>query len=261
MIHTIVDDMPKRPSAKKSFLLMALLVLGVLSLAVYVNVWKEDRRVAEVVVEGNRITAAKDILLLARVSPNARLFDLDLYAIEQRVMKNEYVKTVAVHRDIPNRVRITIDERIPVAAIVLDRLYYLDAEGFVLPPARSQYIFDLPVLSGSIAANDCIAGRQTKNATVREALRILSVARQVGDEVYRNISEIRLDGNREFIFYTAEFGIPVILGRDRIGAKLVKFDSFWNSAAVREGADRLQYVDLRFEDQVVVRWNHKDAHS
>ena len=261
MSDRVIDESTKRSSAKKSFLLMALLILALFALTVYVNAWKEDRRVTEVVVEGNRITAAKDILVLARVSPNAWLFDLDLYSIEQRVLKNEYVKSVAVHRDVPNRVRITIDERIPVAAIVLDRLYYLDADGFVLPPARSQHIFDLPVLSGSIAVEDCIAGKQTKSASVREALRILSIAREVSDELYRNISELRLDGNRGFIFYTSEFGILVILGRDRIGPKLVKFDSFWSSAAVREGADRLQYVDLRFEDQVVVRWNHKDAHS
>ncbi|MBI5473922.1 MAG: FtsQ-type POTRA domain-containing protein [Ignavibacteriae bacterium] len=254
-------DTPKRPSAKKSFLLMALLLLTLLALAVYVNAWKEECRAIEVLVEGNRISSSKEILALAKVSPNARLFELDLYAIEQRVLNMEYVKSAAVHRDIPNRVRISIDERVPVAAIVLDKLYYLDAEGVVLPPARSQYIFDLPVLNGSMATATLIAGKQTTDATVREALRILSVAREVGDDVYKNISELRLDANREFMFYTSEFGIPVVLGREHIGAKLVKFEGFWNSAVVREGVDMLQYIDLRFEDQVVVRWSHKDAHS
>jgi cell division septal protein FtsQ len=170
---------------------------------------------------------------------------------------------VAVHRDIPNRVRISIEERIPVAAIVLDKLYYLDSEGYVLPPARSQFIFDLPVLTGALPENEFAAGKQTKNKNVRDALYVLSVAKDVDEEMYRNISELRLDGMKDFVFYTAEFGIPVVLGREQVGPRLVKFDSFWKSVVVRNGASELQYIDLRFEDQVVVRWNHNegDVHS
>lgn len=249
------EERPKTSGAKKQFLLMALLVLVLTGVAIYANVWKENRRVAEVVVEGNRILAAKDILVQAKVPANSLMFELDLYAIEQRVLKNDYVKSVAVHRDIPNRVRISIEERVPVAAMVLDRLYYLDAEGYVLPPARSQFIFDLPVLAGVLPENEFAAGKQTKNSNVRDALYVLSVAKDVDEEMYRNISELRLDGNKDFVFYTAEFGIPVILGRDEIGTRLVKFESFWKSVVARQGADQLQYIDLRFDEQVVVRWN------
>jgi cell division protein FtsQ len=225
----------------------------VLSVAVYANMWKENRRVAEVVVEGNRIIPAKDILTLAKVPANSLLFDLDLYEIEQRVVKNEFVKSAAVHRDIPNRVRITVEERVPVAAMTMnDRLYYLDAEGNVLPPARSQFIFDLPVLTGSLPAAEFVAGKPTKNREALEALYILSVAKEVDEDLYGNISEIRLASGTDCMMYTSDAGIPVIIGRDNIGAKLVKFDAFWRSIVARQGADALQYIDLRFDDQVVV---------
>lgn len=255
-------DPHKTGGAKKHFLLMVLLVLAMFGVAMYANAWKENRRVAKVAVEGNRILPAKDILALAKVPNHSLLFELDLYAIEQRVMKSEYVKSVAVHRDVPNRVRISIAERVPVAAMAMNKLYYLDADGFVLPPARSQFIFDLPVLTGSLPESDLVGGKQTTNRNVLDALYILSVAQKVDEEIYRNISEIRLDGNKDFVFYTAEFGIPVILSRDQVGAKLVKFDSFWKSVVARNGAHKLQYIDLRFEDQVVVRWNRNggDVH-
>ncbi len=249
---------PKKTNAKKHFLLMILLGAVLLGLAIYANVWKENRRATEVVVEGNRILAAKDILVLAVVPGNSLMFELDLFAIERRVSKNPYIKSVAVHRDIPNRVRISIEERVPVAAFVLDRLYYLDADGYVLPPARSQSIFDLPVLTG-LPSGGFVSGARTKNRDALDALSILSVAQAIDGELYRNISEIHFEENKDAVFYTAEFGIPVVLGREQVGINLVKFDAFWKSVVAKNGAQQLQYIDLRFEDQVVVRWNHTPA--
>lgn len=244
---------------KRNFVLMALLVVILAGTAIYANVWKENRHINDVVVEGNKIVAVKDILALAKVPSGTLLFELDIYAVEQRVTKNEFVRSVAVHRDIPNRVRITIEERIPVAAMVMDKLYYLDVEGVVLPPATSQFIFDLPVITGVAQGSDCTPGKRTKSKNVLAALELLATARDIDEEVYRNISEIHIDGDKDFVFYTAEFGIPVLLGRDRIGQKLVKFEAFWKSVAAQQGAHLLQYVDLRFEDQVVVRWNRTDG--
>ena len=249
---------PKKINAKKHFLLMILLGGGILGVAIYANVWKESRRATDVVVEGNRILAAKDILTLAAVPGNGQMFELDLYAIEQRVNKNPYVKSVAVHRDIPDRIRISIEERVPVAIVVMDRLYYIDAEGYVLPPARSQSIFDLPVLTG-LPSGEFVSGVRTKNRDALDALSILAVAQEIDEELYRNISEIHFEENKDAVFYTSEFGIPVVLGREQVGINLVKFDSFWKSVVAKNGAQQLQYIDLRFEDQVVVRWNHTPA--
>jgi cell division protein FtsQ len=266
MTTTVEHNTPetiKKASAKKHFLLMALLVIVVVVVAVYANMWKENRGVGEVVVEGNKIISTKDILAIAKVPSGAMMFELDLFAIEQRVMKNEFVKSVAVHRDVPNRVRISIEERVPVAAMVMDKLQYLDAEGYVLPPARSLFIFDLPVLSGSLPKDELLAGKQTKNKNVLDALYMLSVAKEVDEEMYRNISEIRIDGGKDLMFYTAEFGIPVIVGRGSIGTKMVKFDGFWREVVARNGAHDLQYIDLRYDEQVVVRWSREqgDVHS
>jgi cell division septal protein FtsQ len=252
---TITVKMPARSAAKISFLLMALLLVVLAGIAVYANVWKGSRRVVEVTVEGNRIVAAKDILALAKVPANNLMFDLDLYAIEQRILKNEYVKSAAVYRDIPNRIRITIEERVPVVAIVLERLCYLDDEGVILPPARSQFIFDLPLLTGMMTESELTYGKPTTNKNVLQGLEILSVAKAVDKEMYRNISEICLEANKGFVFYTAEFGVPVVLGRGDIGTKLVKFEGFWKSVVSRNSPEDLQYIDLRFNDQVVVQWS------
>jgi len=81
-------------------------------------------------------------------------------------------------------------------------------------------------------------------------------AQHVSDDLYRRISEIRIERAREVVLYTAEYGVPVVFGRGDVGIKLVKFDSFWREIVSHHGAHELAYIDLRFEDQVVVRWNH-----
>jgi cell division protein FtsQ len=249
-----MDKETKMSPAKKHFLLMALLALMLVGMAVYANLWKENRRVEEVVVEGNRVIPSREILALAKVPANALLFELDLFEIERRVQKNEFVKSAAVHRDLPNRVRITVEERTPVAAVVMNgRPYYLDADGVVLPPARSPFIFDLAVLTGALPTAELLVGRQTKNRTVLDALHVLAVARAIDEHLHANISEVKLNGGAGMMLYTSDAAVPVILGRTNIGAQLVKLAAFWKEVVARQGAENMQYIDLRFEEQVVVR--------
>jgi len=55
------------------------------------------------------------------------------------------------------------------------------------------------------------------------------------------------------------WGVPMIFGRGEIAMMLVRLEAFWNDVVHERGSDNLQYVDLRFDDQVVVRWNKKQG--
>lgn len=250
----VYDEGTRRTRPVLHVALMVLLVGALGTMAFYANHWKEDRRVRRVIVENNRLIQTKDILTLAAIPPESKLFELDLFAIEQRLLKNPFIRAVGVHRDLPDRVRLSISERVPVAAILADVMVYVDDEGFVLPTIRSQDIFDLPVVSGTFHPQDLVPGKKTANRTVHRVLSFLRLAQEVNRDLYTNISEVRLAPGGELMFYTAEFGIPVIIGTEQFGPRLVTFEGFWKEIVVREGAHRLQYIDLRFQDKVVVRW-------
>jgi cell division protein FtsQ len=235
--------------------LTALLLSGVVTMAVTANSWKRGFRVLRVRTEGNSIVADSDIVRMAAILKNGKLFDVDLNGARLRVQQNPFMKSVAVAREIPDGIAITVTERTPIAALILDRILYLDAEGYVLPPVRSGHMFDLPVITGDVPLADCLPGQQIRTRRLREALEILTTAERIGVDLYHMISEVHCAGDSTYVLFTAETGVPVVLGRGDIAVKLVKLDGFWKQIVMQRGATQLKTVDLRFADQVVVRWD------
>lgn len=243
-------------------LLMVVLLMISVAAVVWANVWKSDLRVAAVHVSGNTIVSDKEVLSLANISTNERLYGIDLLAAQRRILQNAFIRSAAVNREAPNRISITVEERVPLAAVVLEKIEYLDADGVVLPPVRSSNIFDLPVVTGAFRPSEFVPGKQTAFTDVNEALEILATARRINDALYRRISEVHVEPGKDIVLYTSEYGVPVIVGHGDAAEKLVKLDGFWKQVILHQGADQLAYVDLRFEDQVVVRWNHDaEAHT
>ena len=246
---------PRRP--RTTGLVMVLLLIATVGVTLGANMWTRDFTVKEVRAEGNRIVSSSDIISLAAIPKNQKLFEVDLNQARKRVQSNQFIKTVAVNRDVPDRISITVEERVPVAAIACDRILYLDAEGVVLPPARSEFIFDLPVITGALPAAECVPGKRVASDALHEALQIAVTAQKVNDDFYRLISEVHIDAGGSIELYTSESGVPVLFGRGDVAAKMVKLEAFWKEFVSQRGAGELKYIDLRFEDQVVVRWNQE----
>lgn len=238
------------------FLGLALLV-GLLGAAVIATLgahrWKQDLRVHSIEIYGNRVVSAEEILTLAAVRPDTGLYDVDLRAVQLRVAEHPYIARVAVSRNVPDGMTIEVTEREPLAILPAGRLLAMDAEGRVLPPARAEALFDLPVLTG-IASRDLVPGRVFRDSGVRQALRLLRMAESSGDELYRRISEVHLQPDGALVVYTAESSVPILFGSGDLARKLVTFEGFWRAIVTRRGATELRLVDMRYADQVVARW-------
>ena len=237
-----------------SMLLLAGLVLLTAGVSIGAYVWKSELPVRMADCEGNRIIATDAILRLAAVPMDKRIVDIDLVAIRERVLKNPYFREVSVNRDLPNRILIRVDERVPVAAIIAGKTLYADSEGVMLTGVRSEYVFDLPVITGAQAVQECKPGRKIVHPTLREALQIVMASQRLGNSVSRRISEIHLQTNGELLLYTAEYGVPVNFGRGNIVDKLTLLEGFWTGVVSSRGGQSLRSVDIRFADQVVARW-------
>jgi cell division protein FtsQ len=219
------------------------------------NAWKSSLRINQIKIDGNRIVGANEILQLTQVQMNALLYKVDLTAIQRNVMSHHYIKDAVVERNLPNSIHIQVVERVPIAIVNRPETMYLDENGMVLPRSISHRLFDLPMISGISASEPLALGSIIKQSDVIEALQLLATMKTMNRPMYHNISEVQVRNGGDIVVYSTECGVPIIFGRDEMPSKLVRLETFWNNVVRTRGTQSLQYIDLRYQDQIVVRWN------
>ncbi len=243
------------PKARKYGLLILLSTL--VGLIAFANVWKSSLKVAHVMLTGNRIVDANELFQLANVRHGSLIYDIDLKEIQKNLLSHYYIKDAIVERNLPSTIQLTVEERTPIALVNRPDAVYLDEDGVILPHSVSKALFDLPILTGVRLGPSMTYGSVVQDSDAREALQILTAARLVSSELYHLISEIQIRNGHDVVMYTAEGGVPVIFGEGNVADKLVRLDAFWNDVIRARGLQSLQYVDLRYDDQVVARWSNQ----
>lgn len=258
---------------------LLLILVGMIALLGVSHFWRGGLKVRKLSVEGNHILSEEEILKLAAIPESIGLYELDLTVVETRIEKHSFVKEVMLVRELPSSVRIRVTERHPVAILAGPEPVFIDADLVVLPSIRSKEIFDLPVITGwrgqkssetkvgskGLALYDLQSRRPTTpygtvgplDQGLPRAVNIIETANRMDENLYHLISEVRLLDGDDIVLYSSDFGVPILFGHGDEVRKLVYLHEFWNQVVSREGAAKLQSVDLRFEGQIVARWNRQ----
>jgi cell division septal protein FtsQ len=241
-------------TARRTSVLFALSLGTLAACIVLANIWKTRLVVQHVTVTGNRIVDTNEILQLAQLEPGTRMYDVDLMALQRNLLSHHFLKSATVERDLPSTLHIHVAERVPVAMIHRGDILYVDQDGVLLPHAAPGELFDLPIITGMDPRLPLTIGTQITDPDLQEALSILSMARIITRDMYHQISEVHLRGGGDLVLYAAEGGLPILFGRGAAARKFASLESFWAEVVRERGSQDLEYIDLRFEDQVVVRW-------
>ncbi len=262
------EDVENRPAQKKAKTRPSYLwFLGgiggvVLALFVLSLQWKDTRRVAKVVIEGALYFSEKDVRARASVPAKALLDTVSLGAIRARLVSHPYIRDARVGRTYPDELTIAIDERIPVASFTVNgAIRYIDEEGVVLPYLRSGMPYDLPLITGVPELNRTRIGEVVEGEEYFAALGILVAAMETDSSVYRLISEVDMKDGGDIALYSSEDAVLIKFGRGDERRKFMLLRTFWEKFAREGGTEHLEYLDLRFSDQVVAKWNNKPQQS
>ncbi len=261
-----IDSTYLRPTApaprrrmQRVLIILALSVVVVVGLSLVADQWMRSSTGVRVAVSGTLYTKAADIERMAAIPDTANLADIDLMAVQKLIEQHPYVKRAIVRRDPPSTLLIEVVERQPVALIMNadGTEMMIDEEGFVFPVTEYPGAQDLPVMTRTQQQAEVKAGTQLTDARVLAAAHVLQTARDLDTSIYDLISEVQLDGRQDLVMYTSDCGVPVIFGPDEnTVAKLWSLKAFWETVAVKEDPAQLEYIDLRFRNQVVVKWNN-----
>jgi cell division protein FtsQ len=247
-------------NGKKPRILDAIVLVTItLALVLGANAWKSSLKVKQIKVDGNRIVGTNEILQLTQIPLDNLLYQTDLTTIQRNVMSHHYIKDVIVERNLPNTIHITVIERIPIAIVDRTEIHYLDESGFVLPRTVSKKLLDIPIISGIPPTESLTLGSTVSQQDVKEALLLLTTLKIVNRPMYHNISEVQVRNGGDIVFYSIEGSVPIIFGRGELSSKIVKLETFWNEIVRTRGPQHLMYLDLRYQDQIVARWNSAPA--
>jgi cell division protein FtsQ len=233
----------------------AAFIIVVVALVVIANFWKSEITVDTVIVEGNRILTDREVLLLSGLSGGEQLFEVNLFKVRGRLLRNPFVRSASVTRDARGSIVLGVVERVPVAAIAGRLVWHVDEEGVVLPPAASDEIFDIPVITGDLRIGELEPGRKVHSARVIEALAWVK-ALETSDAMYRRVSEVHVLPDGAFALVMVEGGVPVYVGRQDHARKVLTLAVFWRQIVMQRDLRLLESVSLMYEGQVVAKWKN-----
>lgn len=251
---------PARRKEKISARLWVLAGLGgtIIALFVLSVQWKAAQKITGVAVTGNLMFPEETIRARADVPIGGLMDTVGLSAISERLTGDPYISRAVVGRTYPGTVTINVEERIPVVSFHRNRaILHVDGEGVVLPRMDSDVPLDLPFVTGIPELMRAPVGRPVDSDEYFEALGILQAALETDTLVYRLISEVDMNDGGDIVIHSVDLGVPIKFGRGDARRKFTLLGEFWTKFALEEGPEKLDYLDLRFSDQVVAKWNTK----
>jgi len=202
--------------------------------------------VQEIKVRGGEKVGGSEIVAMAGMSHGISIWKIHPEIIEKKVGKHPWVKRVLVRRELPRRVVIEVEEREARGIVVLGKLYYADAEGFVFKEVEEGENTDFPLLTGLRQA-DLTSQAHATRQKIREALRL-------GDLMARGplaVSEIHFPPQGGVVLYPMAYPIALRMGWGDWQGKLMRLERV---LAMWKGNEaRLAALDLSFRDQVVAK--------
>jgi len=210
-------------------------------------------QITEIKIEGCKQISKSEILALSGVDVHSNIVKIDTGQIRALLEGHSWIKRAVISRELPDRLIISVEERVPVAMVNLDDgLYYVDRASQVFAPVDTANDLDYPVIIG-LEGETLL--EQTEFSVLDEALLFIKYAsRQDNPNLpAQNISEINVGGN-ELVLFLMDRPFPIRLGRG--GDMRVKYNRlvkvlYW--LYKRKEFARVSYLDVDYgEGRVLV---------
>ena len=230
------------------------ILLVVLVLAITLMWFRENKLfvIDQVKVEGNKILSYEEILKQANLDLSKDIFEIDLDAVEERLITHELIEDVDISRFLPSALKIEIIEKDIIANVSESKLIAIDSKGNVIETERYFALYDLPIITGTNLIPDSL-GQLYAPPIVQEMVTILKAIRKINLQLYHDISEINFQRNYGILLFLRKNAIPIILGYGNYQNKMYNLSLIYNLLNKREELLSLKSIDVRFQSQVVVR--------
>lgn len=205
--------------------------------------------VTDVQVRGVRYLAEEEVVALVGVTPETSVWG-DPVVWADRVARHPLVRTARVTRLLPDGLLVEVMERTPVALAPTPTLEPVDAEGYRLPLDPAEYRLDLPVLA---SAQRPPAGARLVPDDVRRLAREVDHLMMADTAFLQRVSSVSWTERGAMVVSWTEPPVDFLLPPSTPPARLREGLGALADAVAKTPDALPTAIDLRFEDQVVVR--------
>ncbi len=175
-------------------------------------------------------------------------------------MKSSYVKKVEIYSTVNGVITIKIRQRIPVVRVITSGgvTWYIDKDGYILPASR-KFVPHILVASGDFnmgnQLRETLCLNEVKDKDFYKAwFDVLNVANYIDnvDFLKAQIVQIYLNSNKIIELIPRVGAHQIILGdASDLENKFFKLEVFYKEGLKKEGWNKYQKIDLRFNNQVI----------
>lgn len=211
-------------------------------------------KVKQIDISGNTKVSADEIKALSGLNLGINIFKVDSIISCRSIQIHPMIKKAEIVRHLPSSLEVKVSERKVWAIIPYNDLFlYVDEEGICIDKGSNIELGSYPIITFDKLSERVNFG-QAVNSEGIELVRKVWLA--VSKEDRQKISEFHYQNQSKSLIIYTEKGTEVRFGdMNRLEEKSATFSQIIKieSDVEKEGKDVLEYVDLRFKGQPVIK--------
>lgn len=156
--------------------------------------------ITEIEISGNEKVSKEKIESLSQISLNINTFRYSKIKIRKNIKEEPYVDSVIVNRRLPNKIKITVEERKPSYIISYNENYiYIDNQGYILE--ISNEAIDVPIIEGiKTKQEELIPGKRIIDEDLESINNILKIMESAtSNGIDSKITAINFENNDNYL--------------------------------------------------------------
>ncbi len=232
-------------------LLIFIIIVTILFYVALKPTQNEEKKIKSISLTGNDLLPYSSYLNFAKLSETNNSTMVTLPILKARLEKHPFVAVTEVEVSESYNAKIYLKEKKVLAILMYnDQAMLLTDELQLVPLLSNMKTADLPIISNSKNANHYKVLEFLQSAEIVEASNILNAIKFTNEEMFKNLSEVNLNGGDGITLIFSNIHPIIKFGTSEISKKILILNSIWNQMKYDNDLSQSDYVDLRFENQI-----------
>jgi len=234
-------------------LLLLLLIYGYAKLNENIQTSSAAFKVKDIEIKGNYLVSRTEVLKLIGVKGgNDQQVVLKPADISKRLAASPYIQEASAVRSLPARLRIVIEEKVPVAFIYGQGLNLIDETGILMPVPENQTPLNLPLITGINEALGTL-GSSTRSKSAMKAVEILNYLKFMKTPLEELISEINVKDKNTIHLILIRGGAQARISVSNYHENLYVLNQYVHKYLDWKELAKIEYFDVRFKNQFIIK--------